>query len=59
MKRQSLLQKKLKSIKCFGNEIGGLCEVFEVREGCVTLKRKHTVELNDRICREEVEVCLK
>ncbi|MPC63693.1 hypothetical protein E2C01_057795 [Portunus trituberculatus] len=40
-------------IKEFWEEIGGVDEVFGVREGCVTLERKDADEMNERISREE------
>ena len=46
-------------VKEFWEEIGGVGEVSEVREGCVTLERKNADELNERISREEVEKCVK
>ena len=46
------------AIKEFWEEIGGVGQVFSVREGCVTLERKDADELNERISREEVERCV-
>ena len=48
-----------KAVKEFWEEIGGVDEVFDIREGCVTLERKNADELNERISREEVERCVK
>ena len=47
------------SIKEFWEDIGGVDEVLEVREECLTLERKDTNELNGRISREEIEKCVK
>ena len=38
---------------------GGVGEILEVREGCLTLERKDANELNGRISREEGEKCVK
>ena len=46
-------------IKEFLEEIGGVGEVFGVREGCVILERKDADEMNKRISREEVEKCVR
>ena len=46
-------------IKEFWEDIGNVGEVFEVREGALTLERKDANELNERISREEVEKCVK
>ena len=48
-----------KAVKEFWEEIGGVGEVFVVKEECVTLERKNADELNERISREEVERCVK
>ncbi|MPC93382.1 hypothetical protein E2C01_088508 [Portunus trituberculatus] len=48
-----------KVIKDFWEEIGGVGEVLDVKEGCVTLERKDADELNERISREEVEKYVK
>ncbi|XP_050718462.1 uncharacterized protein LOC126999703 [Eriocheir sinensis] len=50
-------EKMRESIREFWEEIGGVGEVFGVREGCVTMERKDANELNGRISREEVERC--
>ena len=47
------------AIRQFWEEVGGVGEVFDVREGCVTLERKNADELDVRISREEVEKCVK
>ena len=47
------------SIKEFWEDIGGVGEVFQVREGCLTLERKDVDDLNNRISREEGEKCVK
>lgn len=53
-------RKKIRDgIKEFWEETGRGEEVFEVREGCLSLKEQHANELNDRISREEVEKCAK
>ncbi|MPC47097.1 hypothetical protein E2C01_040832 [Portunus trituberculatus] len=46
-------------IRQFWEEMGGVGEVFGVREGCVTLERKNAGELNEKISKEEVERCVK
>ena len=45
--------------KEFWEDVGGVGEVLEVREGCLTLERKDGNELNVRVSREEVEKCVK
>ena len=52
-------EKMKECIKEFWEDIGGVGEVFDVREGCVTMERKDADELNERISREEVEKCVK
>ena len=57
-----LSQKKEKmkeAVKRFWEEIGGVGEALDVREGCVSLERKDANEQNERISREEVEKCVK
>ncbi|MPC58796.1 hypothetical protein E2C01_052805 [Portunus trituberculatus] len=46
-------------IEEFWEEIGGVGEIFGVREGCVTLERKDTDKMNERISKEEVEKCAR
>ena len=52
-------EKICECIKEFWEEIGGVGEVFEVRDSCVTLERKDAAELDERIRREEVDKCVK
>lgn len=47
--------KKIEPITKFG----GVGEVFDVKEGCVTLEMKDANELNEKISREEIEKCIK
>ena len=47
-----------KSMGKFREDIGGIGEGLELREGCLTLERKDADVLNERICREEVEKCV-
>ena len=46
------------AIKQFWEEVGGVGEVFDVRERCVTLERKDADVLNERISREVMK-CVK
>ena len=52
-------EKMKESVKEFWEEIGGVGEVLDVREGCVSMERKDASELNVRISREEVERCVR
>ncbi|XP_063857805.1 uncharacterized protein LOC135099405 isoform X1 [Scylla paramamosain] len=47
------------AIKGFWEEVGGVGEMFSVREECVTLERKNADELDERISRDEVERCVR
>ncbi|MPC31567.1 hypothetical protein E2C01_024861 [Portunus trituberculatus] len=43
----------------FWEEVGGVGEMFGVREGYVRLERKNADELNERISKEVVKRCVK
>ena len=44
-------KEEIRRVKEFWEEIGGVGEVFDVRERCVTLERKDADVLNERISR--------
>ena len=47
------------SVKEFWEEVGGVGQVYDVRENCITLESTESNELNEIISKEEVALCLK